>query len=147
MVLEQSVCPSPSRLSALPFGHCYAFTVTLLRLTRAVVRCCAHTCARRMQWGIVSAGCWSSFAAAHSDLFGERPQLSARIHARDGMWINLTSFLGLFSIPLMTRFGGLQSANFASVVLGLASMAVCLSLPETLKVRKRIFCDAILYSK
>lgn len=59
-------------------------------------------------WGIVSAGCWSSFAAAHSDLFGERPQLSARIHARDGMWINLSSFIGLFSIPLMTRFGGLQ---------------------------------------
>ena len=88
-------------------------------------------------WGVVSAGVWPAFAAAHSDVFGERPQLSARIHARDGMWKDATSVLGVAMIPVMTHFFGLQSANWASVVLGLAGTGVCLTLPETLKEEKR----------
>ena len=30
-------------------------------------------------WGIIQAGTWPVFSAAHSDVFGQRPELSARI--------------------------------------------------------------------
>ena len=38
-----------------------------------------------------SNSCWPVFAAAHSDLFGSRPELSAQIQAADGFW-SATSF-------------------------------------------------------
>ena len=38
-------------------------------------------------WGIIQAGTWPVFSAAHSDLFGTRPELSARIKSADGFWM------------------------------------------------------------
>ena len=35
-----------------------------------------------------SNSCWPVFAAAHSDLFGSRPELSAQIQAADGFWMD-----------------------------------------------------------
>lgn len=48
-------------------------------------------------WGIIQAGTWPVFSAAHSDVFGERPELSGRIKSADGLWVDLTGMIGPLS--------------------------------------------------
>ena len=45
-------------------------------------------------WGILGAGTWTVFGAAYSDRFGDRPELTAQIHAADAVWGSLGHFSG-----------------------------------------------------
>lgn len=42
-------------------------------------------------FGVLSAGNWGVFAAAHTDLFGDRPSLSSQLQASDQMWREASS--------------------------------------------------------
>ena len=42
----------------------------------------------------LSNACWPVFAASHSDLFADRPELSAQIQAADGLWVNVVGISG-----------------------------------------------------
>jgi MFS family permease len=88
-------------------------------------------------WGILQAGTWPVFAAAHSDMFGERPELSGRIKSADGQWVDLAGMVGpLIGIGL-SRVLGLAATEHVSSLLTLLSMAINLSNRETLKASEK----------
>ena len=52
-------------------------------------------------WGVIQAGNWPVFAAARSDVFGDRPELAARIEAVDQTYMHALRFVTpLFGIAL-----------------------------------------------
>ena len=88
-------------------------------------------------WGIIQAGTWPVFAAAHSDVFGERPQLSARIKSRDGMYISIAGVCGPIVTVLVSRTVGLAATEHLCSVLAGASIVLQLANKETLTPAKR----------
>jgi hypothetical protein len=88
-------------------------------------------------WGIIQAGVWPVFAAAHSDVFGTRPALSGRIKARDSMYCDAAGFCGPMLSYAVARVFGLASTEHLSSLLTLASMGVLLTVPETLAKANR----------
>eukprot|EP01045_Picozoa_sp_COSAG04_P008467 COSAG04_NODE_469_length_13856_cov_8.973832_2_plen_236_part_00 len=56
-------------------------------------------------FGVLSAGNWGVFAAAHTDLFADRPALSSRLQAADQMWRDAlstpASLLAAFITPIV----------------------------------------------
>ena len=88
-------------------------------------------------WGIIQAGTWPVFAAAHSDVFGERPQLSARIKSRDGMYISIAGVCGPIVTVLVSRTVGLAATEHLCSVLAAASIVLQLANKETLTPAKR----------
>lgn len=111
-------------------------------------------------WGCFMAGNWGIFAASHSDLFAQQPELSARIQASEHMWREAiampASLFGAFMVPRLwaTRWRYipwlLSAAVAATMVVlsfqmeetldrcGASALAdynsrTCFSLPEALK--------------
>jgi MFS family permease len=83
-------------------------------------------------WGFVQAGVWSIFSAQHSDIFGERPSLSAEIRADTQMYQSIASFLGPWlSLGCTLTVGSAFSQQLVSVFTAI-SMGVLLTIPETL---------------
>jgi Na+/melibiose symporter-like transporter len=88
-------------------------------------------------WGIAQAGTWAVFAASHADLFGNRPELSSRIQAADGLWVNAVGVLGGVLTTLITRTLGLNAGQTICAVLVLVEMCILQSMPETLPKSER----------
>jgi hypothetical protein len=88
-------------------------------------------------WGILQAGTWPVFSAAHSDIFSSRPQLSARIKSADGFWIDLAGIFSPFIGVAVARVFGLAALEHFSSLLTLASMVTQLCMVETLKPDER----------
>ena len=87
--------------------------------------------------GILGAGTWTVFGAAYSDRFGDRPELTAQIHAADAVWGSLGHFSGLLLGGLLGRTLGHASTWVASGVLAAALVAVAAATKETLPLDKR----------
>eukprot|EP01047_Picozoa_sp_COSAG01_P057631 COSAG01_NODE_6686_length_3544_cov_4.531495_2_plen_310_part_00 len=83
-------------------------------------------------WGVVQAGVWNVFSAQHSDIFGERPSLSAEIKADIAMYQSVAQFMGPWIALACTHtVGSAFSQQLVSIFTGV-SMAALLSIPETL---------------
>ena len=97
--------------------------------TRMLIECLA--------WGVVGAGHWPMFAAARSDLFGEKPDLMARIELTDQTFANVSGFVGqLAGVAVSARFGHFVAMY---VTAGLAAFSIFLIglQRETLPPEKR----------
>ena len=93
-------------------------------------------------FGILSAGNWGVFAAAHTDLFADRPSLSSRLQAADQMWRDAVSgpasLAAAFLTPILWRKSYWWVLYAASAALGWAQLVVALMMRETLpEGRKR----------
>jgi MFS family permease len=84
-----------------------------------------------------SNSCWPVFAAAHSDLFGSRPELSARIQAADGLWANVIGMFGGVLTSLISRLFSPSAGQEICAILTGATIVICASMPETLVPAKR----------
>ena len=83
-------------------------------------------------WGVVQAGVWTVFSAQHSDIFGERPKLSAEIRSVDKMWSDYAGFAGPFVAKACTMLVGEYFSEYLVSAITALSMGVLLSIPETL---------------
>ena len=84
-----------------------------------------------------SNSCWPVFAAAHSDLFGSRPELSAQIQAADGFWINLVGVGGGVANSVMTWLFGPSSGQEACAIIVTTTVFISATMAETLPRSKR----------
>ena len=88
-------------------------------------------------WGTLGAGNWSVFAAAYADRFGDRPELTAQIHAADEVFGSIGHFTGLFMGNLIGTYLGHSWTWVASAVIAAGLVAVAATTQETLDVDKR----------
>ena len=90
-----------------------------------------------LSFGVVGVGHWSVFAAAHSDVFGDRPNLSSRVQTADLMWARLAAVSGgIAGVSLTNKIGALHAGHI-SHLLGVATFLILSRLPETLPKAKR----------
>jgi hypothetical protein len=87
-------------------------------------------------WPLSNAS-WPVFAAAHSDLFGDRPALSARIQAADGLWVNVVGIGGGALASLVSYCGSPSAGQEIGAVLTALTIAICQAMPETLPAAER----------
>ena len=88
-------------------------------------------------WGVVQAGVWPVFAAAHSDLFGSRPELSSRIQAADGLWTNVIGAAGgVLTMAVNRAFGPTAGQEFCALTQ-VVSIVILQTIPETLAKAER----------
>lgn len=87
-------------------------------------------------FGILSAGNWGVFAAAHTDLFADRPSLSSRLQAADQMWRDAisgpASLAAAFLTPILWKKSYWWVLYAASAALGWGQLVVALMMQETL---------------
>ena len=87
-------------------------------------------------FGVLSAGNWGVFAAAHTDLFADRPALSSRLQAADQMWRDAlsipASLLAAFITPIVWGKSYWWLLYAASAALGWVQLGVAVSMRETL---------------
>lgn len=88
-------------------------------------------------FGVIGVGHWTVFAASHSDRFGSRPSLSAKIQSADRMWSLMGQIAGnVAGVWLTDRIGALHVGH-VSHVLGLVTLWLLSRLPETLTKENR----------
>ena len=87
-------------------------------------------------FGVLSAGNWGVFAAAHTDLFADRPSLSSRLQAADQMWRDAfsapASLAAAFLTPILWKKSYWWVLYAASATLGWLQLLVSLTMKETL---------------
>ncbi len=88
-------------------------------------------------FGIVGVGHWTVFAASHSDRFGSRPSLSAKIQSADRMWCMLGNIAGNVGGVFLTDKIGALHVGHLSHGLGLVTLWILSRLPESLKQENR----------
>lgn len=88
-------------------------------------------------FGIVGVGHWTVFAAAHSDRFGSRPSLSAKIQSADKMWTMLGQIAGNVAGVFLTERIGALHVGHLSHGLALTTLWILSRLPETLAQEHR----------
>lgn len=87
-------------------------------------------------FGVLSSGNWGVFAAAHTDLFGDRPVLSSQLQAADQAWRDAlsapASLAAAFLTPILWRKPYWWVLYAASAALGWAQLLLATTMAETL---------------
>jgi hypothetical protein len=87
-------------------------------------------------WGVLQAGSWTVFAASHSDVFGDTPNLSSRIKTADQVYANLFRFGGAVAGPLVMQRWGPQRVFYICCGLTTFAMGLLATCAETLQDHK-----------
>lgn len=85
----------------------------------------------------LSNACWPVFAASHSELFADRPELSAQIQAADGLWVNVVGISGGVCTSFVSRYLSDSAGQEIGAALTLAQIVICQTMPETLSATER----------
>jgi DHA1 family tetracycline resistance protein-like MFS transporter len=109
----------------------------LLKLAPMTIRLWGET----ICWGVVAAGTFSAYQAAHADYFGTRPKLMGKIGTTGGIIWDLGQFSGSIIGAWLARGGvgsfGATLSHYISAACAIGTFLIFSTLKEPLRKEKR----------